>query len=60
MMDDWANVDLSSICKQTLYTMDKYSEKDQDMIISCECKFVFTWYQVSVSVEYLTWYSSAF
>ena len=34
MLDDWSRVDLASICKQTLYTMDKYNERDHDMIIT--------------------------
>src|SRR6218665_3980904 len=32
MLRDWNHVDLASICKQTLYTMDKFSDKDHDMI----------------------------
>ena len=36
MLDDWANVDLASICKQTLYTMDHYSERDHEMIANCK------------------------
>jgi len=34
MLYDWSRVDLSSICKQTIYTMDKYSERDYDMIVT--------------------------
>jgi regulatory factor X 4 len=33
MMADWNSVDVSSICKQTLYTMDKYTERDHKIII---------------------------
>ncbi|CAH1796789.1 unnamed protein product [Owenia fusiformis] len=28
MLDDWSMVDLESICKQTLYTMDRFNERD--------------------------------
>ncbi|CAI9722908.1 transcription factor RFX4-like [Octopus vulgaris] len=32
MSEDWLNIDLNSIVKQTLYTMDHYSEKDHKTI----------------------------
>ncbi|XP_021366636.1 transcription factor RFX4-like [Mizuhopecten yessoensis] len=34
MLDDWLNVDLNSIIKQTLYTMDNYSEKEHQIIVN--------------------------
>ena len=40
MLEDWVNVDLSSITKQTLYTMDKYSEGDYETIVSCKWCFI--------------------
>ena len=36
MLEDWSHVDLNSICRQTLYTMDRYSEMDHRTIIGCE------------------------
>jgi len=36
MLDDWLSVDLNSIIKQTLYTMDNYSERDHQTIINCK------------------------
>ena len=36
MLYDWSRVDLSGICKQTIYTMDKYSERDYEMIVTRE------------------------
>lgn len=33
MLDDWLNVDFNSIIKQTLYTMDNYSEKEHQIIV---------------------------
>jgi len=36
MLYDWSRVDLPSICKQTIYTMDKYCERDYDMIVTRE------------------------
>ena len=36
MLEDWYHIDLSSICKQTLYTMDNYNEKDHQNIITCK------------------------
>ena len=36
MLYDWSRVDLPGICKQTIYTMDKYSERDYDMIVTRE------------------------
>lgn len=35
MLDDWLSVDLSSIVKQTLYTMDHYSEREHETIFNC-------------------------
>lgn len=37
MLDDWLNVDRNSIIKQTLYTMDNYSENDHQIIVQCKC-----------------------
>ena len=37
MLYDWSRVDLPGICKQTIYTMDKYSERDYEMIVTREC-----------------------
>ncbi|KAJ8316181.1 hypothetical protein KUTeg_006195, partial [Tegillarca granosa] len=39
MLDDWMNVDLNSIIKQTLYTMDNYSERDHQNIINLCSEF---------------------
>ena len=36
MLDDWCNVDLSSIVKQTLYTMDSYSDREHNVIVKCK------------------------
>jgi len=36
MLYDWSRVDLPGICKQTIYTMDKYCERDYDMIVTRE------------------------
>ena len=34
MEEDWAMVDLASISKQTLYTMDRYSDREYSMIVT--------------------------
>ncbi|KAL5019481.1 hypothetical protein ScPMuIL_002373 [Solemya velum] len=34
MLEDWLNIDLNSIVKQTLYTMDNYLEKDHQIIFN--------------------------
>lgn len=36
LLDDWLTVDLNSIVKQTLYTMDQYSDRDHSLIVSCK------------------------
>ena len=36
MLYDWSRVDLPGICKQTIYTMDKYSERAYEMIATRE------------------------
>ncbi|CAC5390482.1 RFX4 [Mytilus coruscus] len=39
MLDDWLNVDRNSIIKQTLYTMDNYSENDHQIIVQLCSEF---------------------
>ena len=36
MEEDWAMVDLASISKQTLYTMDRYTDREHAMIVTRE------------------------
>ena len=36
MLEDWINVDLNSIIKQTLYTMDSYSDREHNVIVKCK------------------------
>lgn len=36
MLEDWRNVDLSSITKQTLYTMEDSREEHRKLIVQCE------------------------
>ena len=36
MVEDWGHIDLRSICRQTLYTMDSYSLADHDTVIKCK------------------------
>ncbi|KAI0218100.1 hypothetical protein LSAT2_030210 [Lamellibrachia satsuma] len=33
MLSDWSRVDIHSICKQTLYTMDMYTEREYHVVI---------------------------
>lgn len=35
MLEDWRNVDLNSITKQTLYTMEDSQEEHRQLIIHC-------------------------
>lgn len=37
MLEDWRNVDLNSITKQTLYTMEDSREEHRRLIIQREC-----------------------
>lgn len=37
MLEDWRNVDLSSITKQTLYTMEDSRDEHRRLIIQCRC-----------------------
>ncbi|XP_025100046.1 transcription factor RFX4-like [Pomacea canaliculata] len=39
LLDDWLTVDLNSIVKQTLYTMDQYSDRDHSLIVSLCSEF---------------------
>lgn len=34
MLSDWSRIDLNGICKQILYTVDKYTERDYNMIVT--------------------------
>ena len=34
MLCDWSRLDLAAICKQTVYTMDKYRDRDYQMIVT--------------------------
>ena len=36
MLEDWRNVDLNSITKQTLYTMEDSREEHRKLIIQCK------------------------
>ena len=36
LLEDWLSVDLNSIVKQTLYTMDQYTYRDHTLISNCE------------------------
>lgn len=36
MLEDWRNVDLSSITKQTLYTMEDSRDEHRRLIIQCK------------------------
>ena len=36
MLEDWRNVDLNSITKQTLYTMEDSREEHRSLIIDCK------------------------
>lgn len=36
MLEDWRNVDLNSITKQTLYTMEDSREDERRLIIHCK------------------------
>lgn len=45
MLEDWRNVDLNSITKQTLYTMEDSRDEHRKLIIQCKlfrhgCVFV--------------------
>jgi len=44
MLYDWSRVDLAAICKQTVYTMDKYRDRDYQMIVTrtCVCDVIVT------------------
>lgn len=35
MLEDWRNVDLNSITKQTLYTMEDSQEEHRQLIVHC-------------------------
>lgn len=39
LLDDWLSVDLNSIVKQTLYTMDQYSAREHTLITNLCCEF---------------------
>lgn len=39
MLEDWHQVDLGSIVRQTLYTMGEYKERDFHIIVTCECNY---------------------
>lgn len=36
MLEDWRNVDLNSITKQTLYTMEDSHDEHRKLIIQCK------------------------
>ncbi|XP_064597027.1 regulatory factor X 4-like [Liolophura sinensis] len=58
MLDDWLNIDLSSIVKQTLYTMDQYSEKDHQIIFNL-CKELEQLFEDQAPIEsYIAWLDS--
>ena len=38
MLEDWRNVDLNSITKQTLYTMEDTRDEHRKLIIQCKTR----------------------
>lgn len=40
MLEDWRNVDLNSITKQTLYTMEDSQEEHRQLIVHCRSTHV--------------------
>ncbi|XP_050417756.1 transcription factor RFX4 isoform X2 [Patella vulgata] len=58
MLDDWLNIDLNSIIKQTLYTMDQYTEKDHTIIVNLCSEFEKLLEEHSTIESYIDWLDS--
>ncbi|ESP00087.1 hypothetical protein LOTGIDRAFT_113173, partial [Lottia gigantea] len=55
MLDDWLNIDLNSIIKQTLYTMDQYTDKDHMIIVNLCSEFEKLLEEQSAIECYIEW-----
>ncbi|XP_064650978.1 regulatory factor X 4-like [Lineus longissimus] len=55
MLEDWSNIDLGSICKQTLYTMDMYREKDHETIVELYSEFQCLLESRAPTESYIDW-----
>ncbi|XP_041372844.1 transcription factor RFX4-like [Gigantopelta aegis] len=58
MLDDWVGVDLNSIGKQTLYTMDQYSERDHKTIFTLCTEFEKLLEDQAPMESYIEWLDS--
>ncbi|XP_046343090.1 transcription factor RFX4-like isoform X1 [Haliotis rufescens] len=58
MLDDWLSVDLSSIVKQTLYTMDHYSEREHETIFNLCTEFERLLEEQAPIESYIEWLDS--
>ncbi|XP_074653553.1 transcription factor RFX4-like [Tubulanus polymorphus] len=58
MLADWHRIDTSSICKQTLYTMDSYNEKEYEIVYKLCREFEFLLEEQAPLESYTEWLDS--